>query len=174
MLRAAVAAAASGGSWARRPPTLDAALAAAGLARHPVPGDGDCQFHALLDQLAHVGATPRPAPRLGVRALRTLLADALEADPRLAHARDALAADPEAGGRAAYLRALRAGRTWGDHYTLAAAAIALEVDVLVVSPDGWHVVRDDAQGRDAGASRPVLRLAHQPEWHYDSTRARRP
>jgi hypothetical protein len=161
---------------------LDTRLAALGLRRWRVSGDGNCQYRALArfvagTQEAH-GAV-RAAVAAHLRA--SCAASSASSNTPATYASSSAIADtfaPLFESRAAFARycddVARPG-TWGDELTLAAAAEALgaEVHVLQSTPQNWHLVYapSAALSADAAAGGKKTRrvfLAYVAPVHYDA------
>ena len=101
----------------------DSLLAQRSLVRIPVPGDGNCQFHALSihTDFDHVG-------------LRASVIEFLSLHIHLFS--EFLSYETAAG----YLRRMSLPSAWGDHITLMAAARILNRTIHVVSDAGVRVI----------------------------------
>ena len=138
-----------------------------------VPGDNNCQFHALADQLQLAGVPGWTALKLRQKAVawlrdngdrpmddgkvgeRTLLKDFVGVD-----------------NWKSYINEMsQHGRTWGDEATLLAASVLFKAEICVISSlseDYCHIVTPpDVWGLEL---RTRLYLGHYHEFHYVSTR----
>lgn len=149
-------------------------LALQGLAVHDVPGDNNCQFHALADQLEWIGIEGWDA-----RTLRREIVNWLEAngdrpmDDGKVGERTTLKDAVGAEDWPRYLADMaRHGRTWGDEATLLAASALFRVKIAVISSisEGYcHVVTPPKQWK-MRLCNGILHLGHHHEYHYVSTR----
>lgn len=117
---------------------------------HRVPGDGNCQFHAVAHALSQ---HPSRAREVSPAALRHAAAHHIQTHPKL-HA----FADYD-------VSTLHRDGVYGDHLTLHALATVLNTDILVMQPDGREVLITGARTQAHGT--PLI-LFHRPEAHYDS------
>lgn len=149
-------------------------LARHGLALRDVPGDNNCQFHAVADQLGVLGFEGWDA-----RALRREIVAWLAANGdrpmddgtvgERTTLREAVGADDWPG----YLAGMaRHGRAWGDEATLLAASALFRVRIVVISSiskEYCHVVTPPKHWR-MRLCNGVVHLGHHHEYHYVSTR----
>ena len=138
---------------------LDANLANLGLRRVEVPGDGDCQFHAMSDQLRRAALGDWNARQLRMKAVKWLGENREKFTECLDRGRY-----PDFD---AYLRQMNQ-HEWGDELTLRALSTIFNVKVIVVSSDSAY--RPTIEPHDVSATEPVpLHLGHYHEFHYVST-----
>eukprot|EP00658_Telonema_sp_P-2_P067749 TRINITY_DN56687_c0_g1_i1.p3 TRINITY_DN56687_c0_g1~~TRINITY_DN56687_c0_g1_i1.p3 ORF type:complete len:171 (-),score=49.99 TRINITY_DN56687_c0_g1_i1:89-601(-) len=103
-----------------------------GLQEKDVPGDGNCQFYAIADQLRQKQLAD--LNHEGVRAavvewLRTVGPEILvEQDPDITLAE--VSGEPDWGG---YCRRMEVDKQWGDHLTLLTASMQFQVEILLIS-----------------------------------------
>ena len=149
--------AASAGDASPAATLMDQTLARLGLQRVPVPGDGDCQFHALASVLG--------LPPTSHRLLRKEAVDFIWRRPELfVEALDGLGETLEG-----YCARMGQQGEWGDNTTLAAIALCRGITVCVIHPHGqMTVVGEDGDG---AAARYQCHVCFFPEVHYDATRA---
>ena len=154
---------------ARRPlsppkASLDAHLACQHLKIVPVPKDGNCQFHAVADQLRRVSPRAADAWMSDSARLRR------EAVDRIASTYDAktfFALGDETVPKATYIKRMRKRGECGDEYTLRAMSDITGHDIRVVREDGTQNLIECPQ---KGVEPPLkLTLGFFPEWHYVST-----
>jgi len=139
-----------------------------------VPGDNNCQFHAVADQLERISITGWTAIKLRQKAVKWLQDNEKRAmdDGKVGeqtYLKDAVGVDnwPE------YVDKMRVhGETWGDEATLLALSVLFRLSIIVVSslpgnythevkpPDFWNI---DHKG--------TIYLGHYHEFHYTSTKA---
>lgn len=145
-----------------------------GFVEHPVPGDNNCQFHALVDQLAQNGVAG-----LTARTLRTQAVGWLEAN-----AEKPMDDGTEGGAHVTLREAIgvsdwrryladmkRHGVTWGDEGTLLAVSALYRAEIVVISSlseEYCHIVRPPPAWRLPLRMR--LFLGHLHEYHYESVR----
>ena len=144
-----------------------------GFTIRDVPGDNNCQFHAVADQLQQVGIGGWTALKLrqktvawlrdnGERPMddgkvgqRTLLKDFVGVD----------------NWKSYIAEMSQHGRTWGDEATLLAASVLFRAEICVISSlseDYCHIVTPpDLWGVEL---RTRIYLGHYHEFHYVSTR----
>ena len=132
---------------------LVAALANHGLILVNVPGDGNCQFRAVADQLSTLGIT------ITYQKLRNQAADYIR-DNNLYKVFEGPEAEPS---QADYLTRMRNNREWGDAYTLLALAETHKLTIIVVQDDGsvFQVHNGDAHS---------ITLGYYRRGHYVSTK----
>ena len=148
-------------------------MAVRGFQIKDVPGDNNCQFHALADQLEQVGVSGFTAGKLrkltvswlqenGDRPMdngkvgeRTLLRDSVGVE-----------------NWDKYIREMsQHGVTWGDEATLLAASVLFKAEICIissVSDDYCHVVTPPDVWKVPLRTR--IYLGHYHEFHYVSTR----
>jgi hypothetical protein len=158
---------------------LDMRLAALGLRRWRVAGDGNCQYRALARFVAGTSeahGAVRAAVAAHLRA--SLFSSASSAPSAIADTFAPLFESAAAFGR--YVDDVARPGTWGDELTLAAAAEALgaEIHVLQSTPQNWHLVytpsaaaaAGTAGTATAGAKKKTRRvfLAYVAPVHYDA------
>jgi len=151
-------------------------LASQGYLEKPVPGDNNCQFHALADQLAYTNWPGWKAMTVRQQCVAWLKAngdtlmdnDGLGESTRL---KDAVGV-PNWNH---YIQdMLRHGTTWGDEATLLAACVLYKAEIFIISsvgenschtvepPPSWHIKVERR-----------LVIGHYHEYHYISTRKMR-
>jgi hypothetical protein len=138
-----------------------------------VPGDNNCQFHAVADQLVQIGITGWTAIKLRQKAVKWLqdnekrpMDDGNVGEPT--YLKDAVGVDDWIG----YVNKMRIhDETWGDEATLLAFAALFRISIVVVSslpgnythevkpPQFWNI---DHKG--------TIYLGHYHEFHYTSTK----
>jgi hypothetical protein len=150
-------------------------LALRGFVEEPVAGDGNCQFHALVDQLGQNGVGD------GVDAMSLRLKAVQWLEENLERQMD----DGSTGGISLlrhwieieesvvghYLADMRDGLTWGDQHTLLAVSVLYGAEIVVmssVSEDLVYIVRPPPTWGIPLRNR--LYLGHYPELHYVSAR----
>ena len=148
-------------------------MALRGFRIKDVPGDNNCQFHALADQLEQVGVSGFTAGKLrkltvswlqengdrpmdnGKGGERTLLRDSVGVE-----------------NWDKYIREMsQHGVTWGDEATLLAASVLFKAEICIissVSDDYCHVVTPPDVWKVPLRTR--IYLGHYHEFHYVSTR----
>eukprot|EP00656_Telonema_subtile_P032782 TRINITY_DN3604_c0_g1_i2.p1 TRINITY_DN3604_c0_g1~~TRINITY_DN3604_c0_g1_i2.p1 ORF type:complete len:344 (+),score=46.23 TRINITY_DN3604_c0_g1_i2:208-1239(+) len=140
-----------------------------GLAERDVPGDGNCQFHALSDQLRAKSIVDMPHGEVRavvVHWLRNTGASILVDDnPAVT-----LAAASGEGDWGAYCSMMERDKEWGDHLTLLAACMAFQVEVLLISSaeTNWGRVLEICPLWKLEA-RTQIQIGHYHERHYIST-----
>ncbi|KAL3910610.1 MAG: hypothetical protein SGPRY_008997, partial [Prymnesium sp.] len=155
-------------------------LALRGFKIKDVPGDNNCQFHALADQLEQVGISGWTAISLRKKAVSWLqengnrpMDDGKLAPLRFQVGERTLLKDsvgvPHWGN---YIREMsQHGITWGDEATLLAASVLFKAEIVVISSltdDYCHIVTPPEVWRVPLRTR--LYLGHYHEYHYVSTR----
>lgn len=146
---------------------LDVEVQSAALQyRHPpTPKDGNCMFHAVSDQLARLGLTPKTPAELRSSVVQYLRNNPLSSGG--IHLREFVAY------RAweSYLRRMRQDGVWGDWITLWGLVNMLNIDIAIVSSLGEGGLRiissRDASNTDHNLNRMAL-LGHEAEEHYHS------
>ena len=138
-----------------------------------VPGDNNCQFHALADQLSLAGVSGWTALKLRQKTVAWLRdnGDRPMDDGKVGERtllKDFVGVDNWRG----YISEMsQHGRTWGDEATLLAASVLFKAEICVISSlseDYCHVVTPpDVWGVEL---RTRLYLGHYHEFHYVSTR----
>lgn len=137
------------------PPQLPSTLAV-----RNVLGDGNCFFHAIADQLQHLGVRDAGGSLFTHELLRQLTLSAIGTHPRLR----AFITEDE-------LLELARVNGYVDHGSVAAMAVALKQNIVLYRPGG--VLRFDASGhtheghRDRASTR-ALRIIYNGHDHYDS------
>lgn len=154
--------------------TLARNLARRGFREQPVPGDNNCQFHALAKQLAQNGM-----PGWTALSLRKQIVGWLMNDTR----RGGLLMDLDGLGQKTTLREAAGvdnweqycrqmsihGTTWGDELTLIAAAAIFRAEIVIISSvkdDACHEITPPAAWAVPMERR--LYLGHYHEYHYTS------
>ena len=138
-----------------------------------VPGDNNCQFHAIADQLESIGVTGWSALKLRQKAVKWLQDnEKREMDDgnvgEQTFLKDAVGVDDWAE----YVEKMCIhGETWGDEATLLALSALFRISIVVVSslpgnythevkpPKFWNL---DHKG--------TIYLGHYHEFHYTSTK----
>jgi hypothetical protein len=145
-----------------------------GFVEQPVPGDGNCQFHALVDQLQQNGV-----PGVDARSLR------LKAVAWLRENAERQMDDGTAGGGVTLLRESigvadwsrylsdmrKHGVTWGDEGTLLAVSALYRAEIVIISSlseEYCHIVHPPPAWKIPLRMR--LYLGHYHEFHYVSVR----
>mmetsp|Transcript_3188 Transcript_3188/g.6862 ORF Transcript_3188/g.6862 Transcript_3188/m.6862 type:complete len:506 (+) Transcript_3188:1175-2692(+) len=154
---------------------LDRHLRMRGFRIKDVPGDNNCQFHAISDQLEMVGIKGWTASKLREETVAWLKAngDRPMDDGKVGQRtmlKDYLVGVDNWGQ---YIREMsQHGVTWGDEATLLAASVLFRAEICVISslsPDYCHIVTPpDLWGIEL---RTRIYLGHFAEYHYVSTRA---
>ncbi|XP_066297271.1 malignant fibrous histiocytoma-amplified sequence 1 homolog [Branchiostoma lanceolatum] len=132
--------------------------------RAEVPGDGNCMFHAVSDQILHTEG--RHITHLQ---LREQAVGHLRRNPRNARG-DHLSDFISNQTWEEYLETMSRDGTWGDHVVLQAMADMLARDVIIVSSveaDNYVTILHPQSGFPPRAARPLL-LGHYAENHYAS------
>ncbi|XP_035697810.1 uncharacterized protein LOC118430883 [Branchiostoma floridae] len=132
--------------------------------RDEVPGDGNCMFHAVSDQVLRTEG--RNITHLQ---LREQAVTHLRRNPRNAHG-DHLSNFILNQTWEEYLETMSRDGTWGDHVVLQAMAGMLGRDVIIVSSveaDNYVTVLQPQSGANPETARPLL-LGHYAENHYAS------
>lgn len=128
----------------------DALLLEHGLARVPIPADGNCMFHAIAAFFRHRAVTHMTVRRLIVDYIvenADLFRVDIECDwPSLEH----------------YCRAMRMPCTWGDAIALSAFCMSQNVNIVVFGERGFSELYP-------GDNRVKLAVVRVGE-HYDATR----
>lgn len=139
---------------------LDSNLANRGLRRSDVPGDNNCQFHAMAHQLQAAGLGKWTAQQLRMKAVAWL-------DEH----RDALDTESVPNWDV-YLREMNQhDRTWGDEATLLALSTIFKVRVIVVSSTSSEYCHTIEPHNVPSTDVPpdAIYLGHYHEFHYVST-----
>jgi hypothetical protein len=154
-------------------------LALRGFVEEPVPGDGDCQFHALVDQLQQNGVTGITAKSLRRKAVKWLRDNATRDvdDGSIGEKTDLrgwlgiLMMDVNITDWEDYLDKMGQEGEWGDEATLLAISVLYNVEIIVISsisndaisikspPPIWNI-----------PMRKRIFIGHRHEYHYESTR----
>ncbi|CAH1239392.1 SHOC2 [Branchiostoma lanceolatum] len=136
-----------------------------GLAfRAEVPGDGNCMFHAVSDQVLRTEGR-----QISHLQLREQAVDHLRRNPRNARG-DHLSDFISNQSWDEYLETMSRDGTWGDHVVLQAMADMLARDVIIVSSveaDNYVTTLHPQSQVPPRAARPLL-LGHYAENHYAS------
>ena len=148
-------------------------MAVRGFQIKDVPGDNNCQFHALADQLALAGIGGWTALKLRAKTVAWLRdnGDRPMDDGKVGE-RTLLKDFVGVGNWRSYISEMsQHGRTWGDEATLLAAATLFQAEICVISSlseDYCHIVTPpDLWGVEL---RTRIYLGHYHEFHYVSTR----
>ena len=138
-----------------------------------VPGDNNCQFHALADQLQLAGVPGWSALKVRQKTVAWLRDNGERPmDDGKVGERTLLRDFVGVGNWKAYIKEMsQHGRTWGDEATLLAASVLFKAEICVISSlseDYCHVVTPpEVWGIEL---RTRLYLGHYHEFHYVSTR----
>mmetsp|Transcript_68446 Transcript_68446/g.205047 ORF Transcript_68446/g.205047 Transcript_68446/m.205047 type:complete len:189 (+) Transcript_68446:819-1385(+) len=138
-----------------------------------VPGDNNCQFHALADQLAQVGIGGWTAISLRKKTVAWLAENGKRPmDDGKVGERTLLKDSVGVPHWGNYIHEMsQHGITWGDEATLLAASVLFKAEIVVISSltdDYCHIVTPpDVWGVPL---RTRLYLGHYHEYHYVSTR----
>ena len=138
-----------------------------------VPGDNNCQFHAVADQLNQVGITGWTALKVREKTVQWLKANGERPmDDGKVGQRTLLKDFVGVGNWRSYIAEMsQHGRTWGDEATLLAASVLFRAEICVISSlseDYCHIVTPpDIWGVEL---RTRIYLGHYHEFHYVSTR----
>ncbi|XP_078615344.1 uncharacterized protein LOC144884161 [Branchiostoma floridae x Branchiostoma japonicum] len=130
--------------------------------RAAVPGDGNCMFHAVSDQVLRT-----EGKHMDHLQLRQQAVDHLRRNPRNAHG-DHLSNYIPNQAWEEYLETMSRDGTWGDHVVLQAMADMLGRDVIIVSSveaDNYVTV---LHPQSQASPRSSLLLGHYAENHYES------
>jgi hypothetical protein len=149
-------------------------LALRGFVEQPVPGDGNCQFHALVDQLRQNGVGDGvDAMSLRLKAVQWLKENAKRpmddgSTGGITLLRDSIGVSDWAR----YLADMRRhGVTWGDEGTLLAVSALYRAEIVVISSlseEYCHIVHPPPAWKIPLRMR--LYLGHYHEFHYVSVR----
>jgi hypothetical protein len=138
-----------------------------------VPGDNNCQFHAVADQLERIGITGWNAMKLRHKAVKWLQDNEKRAMDNgkvgeQTYLKDAVGVDDWQE----YVDKMRIhDKTWGDEATMLALSVLFKISIVVVSslpgnytheirpPQFWNI---DIKG--------TIYLGHYHEFHYTSTK----
>ena len=159
-----------------REPRADLArhLAARGLTIKDVPKDGDCQFHAIADQLKLVGLGDWDALELRLGAVHWLETNGTRwMDDGTVGKRFMLKDSLGVGDWPAYLADMRRRGTWGDEATLLALSVLFQVEICVISSSsatGCRVIKPPDLWEVEMRTTCALHVGHLAEVHYVSTR----
>ncbi|XP_019614119.1 PREDICTED: malignant fibrous histiocytoma-amplified sequence 1 homolog [Branchiostoma belcheri] len=132
--------------------------------RAEVPGDGNCMFHAMSDQVLRTEGKHKGHLQLREEAVRHL-----RRNPHNAHG-DHFRNFISNQSWEVYLENMSRDGTWGDHVILQAMADMLVRDVIIVSSveaDNYVTTLRPQTGSPPRAARPLL-LGHYAENHYAS------
>ncbi|KAI8500353.1 hypothetical protein Bbelb_219190 [Branchiostoma belcheri] len=132
--------------------------------RAEVPGDGNCMFHAVSDQVFR-----SEGKHIGHQQLRKQAAEHLRRNPCNADG-DHLSKFVSNQSWEEYLETMSRDGTWGDHIVLQAMADMLGHDVIIVSSveaDNYVTTLHPQSGAPPRAGGPLL-LGHCAENHYAS------
>lgn len=148
-------------------------MALRGFRVKDVPGDNNCQFHAVADQLEQIHICGHSALSLRTKTVQWLKenGDRPMDDGKIGE-RTLLrhSVGVEDWGR--YIREMSEhGVTWGDEATLLAASVLFRAEIVVissVSEDYCHVVKPPELWKVPLDKR--IYLGHYHEYHYVSTR----
>jgi len=148
-------------------------LALRGFVEQPVPGDGNCQFHALVDQLEQNGVGGVDHKSLRAKAVQWLKANAKRAmDDGSAGGVTTLRDSIGVEDWSKYLSDMRRdGVTWGDEGTLLAVSALYRAEIVVISSlseEYCHIVHPPPTWKIPLRMR--LYLGHYHEFHYVSVR----
>ena len=138
-----------------------------------VPGDNNCQFHAIADQLAQVGIRGWDAMKLRQKTVAWLKqnGDRPMDDGKVGEA-TLLKDFVGVGSWKSYIAEMsQHGRTWGDEATLLAASVLFKAEICVISSlseDYCHIVTPPEVWKIELTTR--IYLGHYHEFHYVSTR----
>jgi len=145
-----------------------------GFVEEPVPGDGNCQFHALVDQLQQNGVTGVDARSLRTKAVTWLEKNAARPmdDGSSAGGTCTLKESIGVSDWARYLADMhRHGVTWGDEGTLLAVSVLYRAEIVIISSlseEYCHIVHPPPAWKVPLRMR--LYLGHYHEFHYVSVR----
>lgn len=145
-----------------------------GFVEEPVPGDGNCQFHALVDQLQQNGVPPISAKALRAKAVQWLEQNANRPmdDGTSAGGTSTLKESIGVDDWPRYLSDMRKhGVTWGDEGTLLAVSVLYRAEIVVISSlseEYCHIVHPPPAWKVPLRMR--LYLGHYHEFHYVSVR----
>jgi len=149
-------------------------LAARGLTIKDVPKDGDCQFHAIADQLKLVGLGDWDALELRLGAVHWLETNGTRwMDDGTVGKRFMLKDSLGVGDWPAYLADMRRRGTWGDEATLLALSVLFQVEICVISSSsatGCRVIKPPDLWEVEMRTTCALHVGHLAEVHYVSTR----
>ena len=154
--------------------SLSRTLKKYGLVEVNVPGDGNCQFHAICDQLAHHSIC-----KIDHVSLRRQLADWLFSNTNMSMDDSGIGEQTtlmKANGFEDvnhwnhYLSLMKSGGLWGDNTTLLAACAVYNMKINVISSEmGYvHKIRCPPLWNIRGKCK--IYLIHIFEMHYNSTR----
>ncbi len=131
--------------------------------RNQIPGDGNCMFAALVDQLHRVGVDD-----FDTEGLRLNIVEYLRRHPTLSNGTELFSFVSDASSWEDYLRTMNIDGTWGDHLVLRAASEMLQMDITVISSvsDRPVTIRPSIDGHNDQRTR--LLLGHIFELHYTS------
>jgi len=154
---------------------LNRHLALRGFHAKDVPGDNNCQFHALADQLSQVGISGWSATSLRKKTVQWLHENGdRPMDDGKVGERTLLRHSVGVEDWRLYIKEMSMhGITWGDEATLLAASVLFKAEIVVISSiseDYCHVVKPPDIWQVPLRVR--LYLGHYHEYHYVSTRAR--
>jgi len=138
-----------------------------------VPGDNNCQFHAIADQLDQVGLRGWTADKLRRKTVEWLKANGdRPMDDGKVGQRTLLKDSVGVDNWGKYIREMsQHGVTWGDEATLLAASVLFRAEICVISSlseDYCHIVTPPDIWQIELRTR--IYLGHFAEYHYVSTR----
>lgn len=154
--------------------SLSRTLKKCGLVPFGVPGDGNCQFHAICDQLAYHNIC-----KTDHVSLRRQLADWLESNTNVSMDDSSVGEQTslmQANGFVNvndwnhYLSSMRSGRLWGDNATLLAACAVYNIKMNVISSDMGYIHKIRCPPLWKIRRKYKIYLIHIFEMHYNSTR----
>tara|TARA_Y100000389_G_C17469850_1_gene529331 strand:+ start:1043 stop:1912 length:870 start_codon:yes stop_codon:yes gene_type:complete len=154
--------------------SLSRSLDKYGLVELNVPGDGNCQFHAISDQLAYHNIA-----NIDHMSLRRLLADWLMANTNVpmddcdeGEETNLMQANGYVDIQewARYLILMKNGRLWGDNATLLAACAVFGLKIKVISSEMGYVHKISCPPVWKIIAKYKIYLIHIFEMHYNSTR----
>lgn len=155
---------------------LEANMRARGFKVVDVPGDNNCQFHAIADQLEQAGIGGWTAPKLRQKAVQWLSDNGERPmDDGKVGEQTLLRHSVGVEDWDAYIREMsQHGVTWGDEATLLACACLFKAEIVVISSlsdDYCHIVTPPEIWKVPLRNR--IYLGHYHEFHYVSTRPMR-
>lgn len=129
-----------------------------------VPGDGNCQFHAIADQLNQI---PNQTPKQTAQTVRMRCVELMGEDGRRQHFQGfRVSSDGKSWDK--YLADMKTDTVWGDHLTLTAASVVFKLRINVISSlENFDTVVTPPFSVE---SLNEIYLGHIPETHYVSTR----
>lgn len=143
---------------------VDAQLAGRGLERDPVPGDGNCLFHAVLQQWGKQGlATGLTHEILRTETVRHLEANPGEFEAKMTQELRALYPD-----WATYLAKMRVPGEWADELCIMGLVDFFGAPLTLFTGEGLPLVFEPVSGREPAFG--MSTIAHAGQLHYDGTR----